>query len=105
MTQLFVVLGERDEYSDRDVWISGVFDTREKAEDAVVRRTSVHNIHENWVKQFWSEVKSDPDRKHWYYEKSGTESAVYMKDCGEPENEAAERFCIHEVVLGVWNQI
>ena len=48
MKTVFVVLGEQGEYSDRSVWCSGVFETREAAEATIRERLAIRREYNNW---------------------------------------------------------
>lgn len=50
MNKLYVVLGEAGEYSDRNVWVSGVFDTQVAAQDLVEELALKHRLSEEWDK-------------------------------------------------------
>jgi hypothetical protein len=55
---VFVVVSERGEWSDRETWVSGVFSTRSDAEKSINDRLSISREHEQW-----SQRKSQSMRK------------------------------------------
>jgi len=122
--KVFVVLGERGEYSDRDVWVSGVFTTEEDARQAIERRSVVHRVHKNWQDRYYRKLeelckadKISPLQDSIPYFFAGASAEVVRKanerwqenqrltaeQVGpEPEAECAERFSLVPVGIGEW---
>lgn len=111
---LFVVLGEHGEYSDRVVWVSGVYLDREVAEEIVDERMAIRR---EW--DMWSRAKLAANREItreggslWHGEPGYDEwrrkaeewIIEYEGKRPEPEYERAERCEIIEVESDVWNQ-
>ncbi len=45
---VWVVLGEHGEYSEKVTFVGGVFATEQEARDAILRRMAVRLIHDQW---------------------------------------------------------
>lgn len=115
---VWVVLGENGEYSDRSVFVSGVFATEPEAQNAVVIRSAVARAWSEWKDRFDSKraeiFKDDPyrfDLKHiaagktWdqVEEQEADIMRVLSEIIGpEPEYERGESFWIVEAEIGKW---
>lgn len=51
MTYVYIVLGQRGEYSDREVWVAGVYATEAEAQAAVVERMEVRMVYGEWSRR------------------------------------------------------
>lgn len=49
---VFIVLAERGEYSERQVWVAGVFRTREEAWQTVAERRARRRASEDWSERY-----------------------------------------------------
>lgn len=105
---VYIVLGENGEYSDRDIWISGVFLTEAEAQAAVNDRLAARRIYEHW-----GEAKSRELKKlgyDWaspgstmlcgYSEARNAEASAKLPP--EPPYERAERCEIIPAKIGEW---
>lgn len=51
MTHVYIVLGQCGEYSDRDVWVCGVYVTEAEAQAAIVERMAVSRVYSAWLER------------------------------------------------------
>ena len=103
MRTVFVVLGESGEYSDRMVWVSGVFETRKEAEGAAVKQLAASRVYAQW----WDAVCNIRRRMcgGWISPETLTKEIEHESErlAGPtPEYEPADRVTIFEVPIGTW---
>ena len=119
---VYVVLGEAGEYSERDVWICGVYLTEEEAILKLFERLRVRRVWEQWDQSWRTEAERIKTKK---YEKSVEEAPsgesvpswsslilVSSEEIAEakrivgpqPEKEEAERLAVVEVPLATWGR-
>lgn len=100
--KLFVVLGESGEYSDRNVWVSGVYATEDEAKAAIdaamTRRREWENCHEAYLRALYSQ-KGPGDFSAFTDEQQARARAAVP---AEPPYEGAEQAQYFEVTLGEW---
>jgi hypothetical protein len=103
--KLYVVLGEHGEYSDRSVWVSGVFASREEAEAKMLERLAVNREFEMWQARYIKALQQIKGRGWWGIPSTDEEKAAAQAAAGpKPEYEPTERAEIEEVVVGEWRQ-
>lgn len=100
MSELFVVLGERGEYSNRLVWVSGVFTTEEAAQKAILAAMDKRRVYEAWREQ----MKRALPRKNLVvpYTKEEQKEASEKIGPQPADYEYAERVSIVKVTLNTW---
>lgn len=122
--QVYVVLGESGEYSDRSVWVSGVFDNETLAKSWIEKRSGVRRVYEQWWKNVstlndqirqqkpyykfitvWSET-AGIIYKTIFDEKAYTEAEEIVDKLSgpAPENELGERFELVKIMMNTWNK-
>ncbi len=101
---VYVVISECGEYSDRDIWISGIFTSKDVAEKFITARLTVRNLWEIWLKRYIEVRKRldllktrDVQRN---FENEHQEALVLTG--GEPEKENAERMTYKEIEIDEW---
>jgi hypothetical protein len=99
---LFVVLAEEGEYSDRAVWVGGVYRTRAEAEAAIVERTAMRREYDNWHTAYLKRLWRDP-RPLGYRHTDEEREAAKLGLGPEPPYEGAERAELVEVKVGEWD--
>lgn len=110
---LYVVLGEEGEYSERMVWVSGVFLTEEEAQAKILERSAVHRSWREWQSRYYKSIA--PLNDAWIDQNPGKwlgregaetmrrhESQAREMAGPEPEREDGERFSMEKVKLGEW---
>jgi hypothetical protein len=109
MKNVYVVLGEQGEYSDRSVWVSGVFASKEEAQQSIVERMAKRRDYLNWTSEF---NRRRSPRPFGYFkfplspaqqvEWDGIEEAALLGMRPKPEYEPAEHTSLFEVPFGAW---
>lgn len=102
---VWVVLGEFGEYSNRAVFVSGVFKSKEEAEKAVIERSAIHRVHEQWQQRYLNARSQVHHRFTLLAQDMDIEAidACAKEQAGpEPEHESAERMTIIPVCVGQW---
>lgn len=113
MTTVWVVLGELGEYSDRSIFVSGVYATKKEARDAVTVASERRRIFDNWnetLRQHQNRLRKLDRRLDRGYLWTPEQSKIWdqlnveaHRLAGpEPEYERGERFEIVPVELGYW---
>jgi hypothetical protein len=103
---IWVVLGEDGEYSDRDVFVSGVFAERGQAEAAMLERMAVKREHDNWDRRYHelrcAKRRALPPPARWAPLSEAEEAEVLSQLPAKPEYERAERCALYEVPVSQW---
>lgn len=109
MRTVFVVMGEHGEYSDRNVWVSGVFETREAAEAAIIAGMAARRTYDQWCeakRRAWPKMPFDyfrfPLSNEQKVERDAIEQKAEAAAGPKPPYEPAEYCELFEVPLGVW---
>lgn len=105
---VFVILGENGEYSGRDVWVSGVYLTREEAEQAVLEHLAKRRELDTWNERYQNSLPKGymfTKNGYTYTPPTDEERALAREIAGqEPIYERAEMAEIFEVTIGQWKQ-
>jgi hypothetical protein len=116
MTNLvYVVLGEQGEYSDRSVWVSGVFTSEETAKEFMKERMAISRKWQNWNSKYRSllfnlqnKFEKDTGNYSWKIDgmthklQSQAREEIEKLWGPEPEVEAAEGCSLFAVPLNEW---
>lgn len=97
--KLFVVLGEFGEYSNREVFVSGVYETKKEAEAAVLSAGERNRDQGNWTKEMVHLMKVHAVWSGVPFFEAKEKVSKLMRP--EP-NESIERCEIFEVEVGKW---
>jgi hypothetical protein len=98
---VFVVLGQYGEYSDREVFVGGVFTTKEEAQTAVCEAATRRGVYDSWYRSFLRELDKIRCPR---FTITDLEQQTARELAGpEPEYESAEHATIIEVETGTWN--
>lgn len=119
--ELWAVLGECGEYSDRQVWVSGVFDSEDLAKNAIKNHVEIRNTYEQYMinfnslsskykelnrlvkEQIWSEKYGVTFRTREVLDYNKLKEYIQLKIGLQPEFEPAERFELIKLNLNKWN--
>jgi hypothetical protein len=106
MTKLFVVLAENGEYSDRIVWVAGVFPTESDARSEVEKHLAQRREYDQWNVKYQNTLQTFEEfRCNRYgtphYTKNDHSKAAELAG-PKPEYEGAERCEVIETELGKW---
>ncbi len=100
---VYVVLGERGEYSERDVFVSGVYTSRQDAEDAVMAGSTRNRIYMAWADKSFEHLRRMPIDPNFGFSWTDAQRDEAEKLAGpKPEYERGEEFEIVECELGQW---
>ena len=107
LKKVWVVLGENGEYSDRCVYVSGVYSTKEAAKAALLKGLEAYRDRENWHRENEAIAKGRPRLRDYNYPLGVLDilniaEAKTLNPRPEPPYEGAERASIDEVELDVW---
>jgi hypothetical protein len=113
MTTVFVVLGEQGEYSDRSVWVSGVYATRGDAESAMVAAMARRREYDLWSQargRHWQQLNGR-GLFGWKFPLTPEDAAEHQSISDEadrragpkPAYEPAERVELFELPMGQWH--
>lgn len=105
---VYVVLSETGEYSDRIVWVSGVYRTEAEAQEAITARLATRRAHDEWNVAHQRELQrlgydwtmKGTDILTGYSDKRRAEAASKLPP--EPPYESAERCEIIRATIGEW---
>lgn len=91
MSEVHVVIAEFGEYSDRVVWVAGVYSNVKEAESAITRATECNRVHEAWYDTYCQELRRVRNNE-WFGIPTDAEEAEAKRRAGpEPPHESAER--------------
>ena len=102
MEKVFVVLGENGEYSDRSVWVAGVFATEAEAQQQIDARLVMRREWEAWHEAYLRELRGVQGAGKFGCYTDEQQAAAKARVPGEPSYERAERCEIEEAPLGAW---
>lgn len=98
---VFVVLAECGEYSDRNVWVAGIFATEVEAQQEVDARLAVSRVYTAWHDAFVRELlRLSPGIVRAYTDEERAFARSRLPP--EPPYERAERCEIVEAPIGEW---
>ena len=100
--KLFVVLGESGDYSDRNVWVSGVYSSATEAQGAIDAAAKRRGEWDNWHIAYLRELRKENAAGRYGSftdeQQAKAKAAVYAA----PPYERTERAEIEETEIGVW---
>lgn len=111
MIEVFVVIGEHGEYSDRCVFVSGVFATESEARSAAEKALAARRAYDQWQETLARELRNVP---YDWIQPYGVNPAGYsdetLKKASEklpprPPYESAERCEVIKATVGVWGGV
>jgi len=112
--RVWVVLGETGEYSDREVWLCGVFRSDDEAKKEVVARTAVRRAYDAWQNLYYSEMRraerlfrSERGGGYLWQDEAAykaAEAAARQRAGPKPAYEPAERCSLIVCPIGQWGQ-
>ena len=100
MSEMFVVLGEIGEYSDRCVSVCAVFTSKARAIDAIIKASARRREYISWYESLCALQRSRRPRP--IFLPSVTTMAEYNAP-DRPPHEGRERFLLVTVPTDIWN--
>jgi hypothetical protein len=109
MTAVYIVLSESGEYSDRMVWIGGVYDTLAAAQSAVAAAAHRRAVYDEWQQRYSAELgraQITAARSNLWTVTLDSRAAEVRASRMEPQPpyEAGQRFSIYPANVGEWRE-
>lgn len=103
MDSVYVVLGQSGEYSDRCVWVAGIYGTEEQARAEVEAKLAQRRVWEQWNRSFIRNMQKI--RGEAWRMLTDAETAEASRLAGpKPEEESAEYCEVVKVPFGEWGR-